>query len=100
MIVKLPPVEAAMPTTTLVAFTVRESATEPVAMVSVVEGEVRVTGVAEVKSSGAAWAGETRRPAATASEVSTAQIGILGGKLQEPSMFPYFAATVQFVPSQ
>lgn len=59
MIVKLPPVEEDMPTTTLEVFTVRESATEPVAMVSVVEGEVRVTGVAEVKSRGAAWAGET-----------------------------------------
>lgn len=60
-----------MPTTTLEAFTVRESAMEPVAMVRVVEGEVRTTGVAEVKSSSAAWAGRvaTRiKPAAVARE--------------------------------
>lgn len=46
---------AERPTTTLVAFTVSESATEPEVMVRVVEGEVRTTGVAEVKMSGAAW---------------------------------------------
>lgn len=43
-IVKLPSVEVDMPTTMLEVFIVRESATEPVAMVRVVDGEVWVMG--------------------------------------------------------
>lgn len=59
--VKVSPVVAERLTTTLVAFTVRKSAAEPEAMVRVVEGEVRMSGVDEVKVSGAAWAGRTDR---------------------------------------
>jgi hypothetical protein len=44
--VKFPPVLEERRTTTLVAFTVSESATEPEAMVSVVAGEERETFVA------------------------------------------------------
>ena len=55
MIVNVPPVELDSVTTTLVAFTVRESATEPDATVNVVLGEeserlVRVVYVGRVKS--------------------------------------------------
>ena len=46
--VKLPPVEPDNVMITLVAFTWRESAAEPAAMVSVVEGEVRKIAVAAV----------------------------------------------------
>lgn len=56
MSVKGPPVEDERVTRTLVAFTSRKSATDPVAIVSVVEGEVIEMDSAVVKLSGAACA--------------------------------------------
>ena len=53
---KLPPVVCESVTTTLVAFIWRTSATEPVAIVSVVAGDDKVTDSAVAKFSGAAWA--------------------------------------------
>src|ERR1019366_1075079 len=54
--VKLPPVVCESVTRTLVAFTWRTSAKEPVAIVSVVAGDEKVTDSAVAKFNGAAWA--------------------------------------------
>jgi hypothetical protein len=64
--VKLPPVEFERPITTLVAVTVSESATEPVAIVKVVDGELSDTPVLEAKVSGAAFAIRTKTPSIAA----------------------------------
>src|ERR1035441_9340474 len=54
--IKVPPVVCESVTETLVAFTCRTSATEPVAIVSVVVGDDKVTDSAVGKLSGAAFA--------------------------------------------
>jgi hypothetical protein len=53
--VKLPPVELDRVTMTLVAFTWKESATEPARMASVVEGEARGIVVVALYMRGAAY---------------------------------------------
>ena len=54
--IKLPPVACESVTRTLVAFIWRTSAREPVAIVSVVAGDDKVTDSAVAKFNGAAWA--------------------------------------------
>lgn len=54
--IKLPPVVCESVTRTLVAFIWRTSAREPVAIVSVVAGDDKVTDSAVAKFNGAAWA--------------------------------------------
>jgi hypothetical protein len=60
--VKVPPVDDESVTATLVAFTCKTSATEPVAIVSTVAGELRETISAVLKLSGAARATTAHKP--------------------------------------
>lgn len=71
---KLPPVVFERLTATLVAFTRSESATEPVATVSVVDGEVSEIVPAVVNVSGAAWAARSGNPSAIAAPDTNANM--------------------------
>jgi hypothetical protein len=71
---KLPPVVSESMTKTLVAFTPKASATEPVAIASVIGGEEIVTDSAVAKLSGAAYAWRTAPLARAISRNTVASI--------------------------